>query len=214
MNRSRSSKWSGRAPWKAAALLGVVGSSLASAVVHAVPVPLPQRPQAAVILGDSYAAGEGGRWRGNSDAAVGSGNRSGTDVAAYYTIGGGWGYDPGGLAYQEHSYLIGSNRSLSSPITWLLYQNSGAPALYQNVINLAASGARTANVLPYEAGGENYHGAAPQLELLKQVADTHDIKLIVIGVGGNDARFREALTSCLDAWAKENFTPAPPQLQR
>lgn len=173
-------------------------------VASAVPVPSP-RPQAAVILGDSYAAGEGGRWKGNSEAPIGSGNRSGTDLAAY-PVGSGWGYAPAGLAYEAQSYTIGSNRSLYAPITYLRYQNSQHPTLFSNVFNLADSGARTAHLLPYEAGGQNYHGHAPQIELLKQVADTHDIKLIVIGVGGNDLKFREAITACLDAWAKENFS--------
>ena len=157
------------------------------------------RPEAAVILGDSYASGEGGRWKGNSEAAIGSGNRSGTDTAAYWT-GNKWAYDPGGLAYDELSYQRGINRSLHSPITYLK-ATGGLPAIYPHVFNLAASGARTEHVLPYAAGGVPYHSYQPQIEQMQQVADVYDIKLVVIGIGGNDMDFGGAVRQCMIAWA-------------
>ena len=163
------------------------------------------RSQAAVILGDSYASGEGGRWKGNSEAEVGSGDRSGTDIAAY-RVGSGWAYDPGGLAYEELSYQLGINRSLRSPITYLKAVG-GLPALYPNVFNLAASGAETIHVLPYEDGGLPYHSYPPQLVQMESIADLYDIKLIVIGVGGNDMKFGDAVRDCMAAWAWTHHLP-------
>lgn len=145
------------------------------------------RPTALVTLGDSYISGEGGRWSGNS--ASSSGNRGGTDRAAFKRRGT-WFYDA--------SRVYGDT-------TTGCHRSDVAPAASTTVavdarINLACSGAVTQNILRAVNGGSGQHGEAPQADQLAQVATTHDVEVIVLSIGGNDLGFADIIFDCFLEW--------------
>ncbi|MEV4560439.1 GDSL-type esterase/lipase family protein [Kitasatospora sp. NPDC049285] len=137
-------------------------------------------PAIAVSLGDSYISGEGGRWAGNSDTS--SGSRSGTDRAWN-----GSGYTPAkvyGTTYQS-----GCDRSDSAEV---LSAFGSATA-----VNLACSGATTANVFRAGSGGQSFKGEAPQADQLATLASQRRVGLIALSIGGNDLGFADAIATCV-----------------
>ncbi|HST85132.1 MAG TPA: hypothetical protein VLL08_25560, partial [Kineosporiaceae bacterium] len=134
------------------------------------------RPSAIVSLGDSYMAGEGGRWKGNSaDAAAGhQGTDRGSQVYGYTDIN-------------------GCHRSDVAEII-----SAGLPV--RKTINLACAGAQTVNVLRESVGGVDFKGEAPQNDQLATVAKNNDVKLIVLSIGGNDFGFSKIVTGCVAAF--------------
>ena len=151
----------------------------ARAAVHAataVPV------TAAVSMGDSYISGEAGRWRGNSDD--GNGSRDGTDRA--WT---GSGYDPARV--YGATYANGCDRSDVAEVR-------SAPTVGQAQINLACSGATTANIFRASHGGRPFKGEAPQADQLAVVAAHYRVQLIALSIGGNDLGFGDVITACVE----------------
>ncbi len=138
-------------------------------------------PTASVTLGDSYISGEAGRWKGNS--IVTSGSRAGTDRA--WT---GSAYDPS-RAYGT-SYANGCDRSDSA-------EARSATGIAQTQINLACSGAVSANVFRASNGGQSYKGELPQADQLAAVAAANDVKLITLSIGGNDLGFADVIETCV-----------------
>ncbi|GAA3081444.1 GDSL-type esterase/lipase family protein [Streptomyces roseofulvus] len=136
-------------------------------------------PTAVVAMGDSYISGEAGRWLGNS--LTNSGGRDGTDRA--WT---GSGYDPSRVYGPTAG---GCHRSDVSEV------RSAGP-IASTLINLACSGATTANVVRAAQGGQAYKGEAPQADQLAAVAATHDVELIALSIGGNDLGFADIITTC------------------
>jgi len=136
-------------------------------------------PSAVVSLGDSYIAGEGARWEGNSaDAAKGHrGTDRGTQVYGYTDVN-------------------GCHRSDVAEIV-------GAALPVRKTINLACSGAQTVNVLRGSAGGVAFKGEAPQDDQLATIAKHNDVKLIVLSIGGNDFGFSKIVTSCVMAYLND-----------
>jgi len=157
-------------------MLGASASPLAAA---------PGEPTAAVSLGDSFIAGEGGRWDGNSSSNFG--DRRGTDRAAYRR-GWFWRYEQERI--YGSSYANGCHRSDVAPI-----RSAGLDV--EAVFNLACSGASTANVLPTSAGGAAYRGERPQIDQLAEVADTHAVELVAISISGNDLGFSNIVLDCV-----------------
>ncbi len=144
-----------------------------------------ERPSAVVAMGDSYLSGEAGRWEGNS--ATDRGDRRGTDRAAYRAGWGWWRYDEARV-YGE-SGASGCHRSDVAPIV--------ASAIdVDALINLACSGAATANLVRAEAGGRGLNGEPSQADQLAEVARTHDVELIVVSIGGNDLGFGDIVLDC------------------
>jgi lysophospholipase L1-like esterase len=136
-------------------------------------------PTAIVSLGDSFISGEAGRWNGNSDSSWK--NRRGTD-RAYRSTWWGWYYDkeavyPGTVSNGCHRSDVAPIRSNSIPVA--------------NKINLACSGAETANVID-----QSYKGEAPQSAQLVAVAQTNDVEMIVLSIGGNDLGFSDIIVAC------------------
>ncbi|MER5867126.1 GDSL-type esterase/lipase family protein [Kitasatospora sp. NPDC002040] len=138
-------------------------------------------PTASVSLGDSYISGEAGRWKGNS--VVTSGSRAGTDRA--WT---GSAYDPT-RAYGA-SYSNGCDRSDSAEVR-------SATGIATTQINLACSGAVSANVFRASNGGQSYKGELPQADQLAAVAAANDVKLITLSIGGNDLGFADVIETCV-----------------
>ncbi|MFC9243019.1 GDSL-type esterase/lipase family protein [Streptomyces sp. NPDC057136] len=137
-------------------------------------------PTAVVTMGDSYISGEAGRWQGNSLTA--GGNHDGTDRA--WT---GSGYDPSRV--YGTTAANGCHRSDSAEV-------NGAAGAVGALINIACSGATTQNVFRAANGGVSYKGEAPQADQLAGIAAAHDVKLIVLSVGGNDLGFADIIRSC------------------
>ncbi|WP_327064476.1 GDSL-type esterase/lipase family protein [Kitasatospora sp. NBC_01302] len=142
-------------------------------------------PTAVVSLGDSFMSGEGGRWQGNSNTFTTS--RDGTDRA--YT---GWGtYDP----YKVYgtSYDDGCNRSDSAEV-------HSATDIAQVSVNLACSGATTADIFRAADGGQSFKGEDPQADQLVNVARQYDVKEIALSIGGNDLGFSDIISACVQAF--------------
>jgi hypothetical protein len=157
-------------------------------------------PGVVIQLGDSFASGEGGGWKGNPTSRYG--DRGGTDMAAIRRPDGNWEYHPEWWVYQEASWANGCHVAKDAPVS---YVGADVPGV-QKVINLACSGATSRNLWPVANGGQNYHGLPPQLtQLSSLVSSSDDVKLVSIGIGGNDAGFGDAIGHCLLAWAKTNW---------
>lgn len=161
-------------------MLLVVSAAPAAAAPAAVAEDL---PTAIVSMGDSYISGEAGRWSGNWSSS--SGDRGGTDRAAYFS--GLWQYDASRI---YGSTAGGCHRSDVAPIL-----NNSIPV--DTKINLACSGAVTGNIIRAENGGTNRNGEQPQADQLAAVAATHDVEMIVLSIGGNDLEFSGIVIDCV-----------------
>lgn len=154
----------------------------------------PQAGPVAVSLGDSFISGEAGRWWGNGDlAAAAFCTRGGTDRAAY-RYAGFCRYDPklvyGNTAVDpRHPATTGCHRSDVAEI-------KGTRRVGLTPVNLACSGAETQHILsePYKENKES------QAQLLRTVAATHQVKLIVVSIGGNDLNVSGVLRHCTDQY--------------
>lgn len=137
-------------------------------------------PTAVVSMGDSYISGEAGRWKGNS--LTNSGNRTGTDRAWVS----GSTYDPGTV---YGTTAGGCHRSDSAEV------RSAGP-IADVAVNLACSGATSANVFRASNGGVAFRGEAPQADRLAAVAAANDVRIIALSIGGNDLGFADIIKSC------------------
>ncbi len=148
----------------------------------------------AVSLGDSFISGEAGRWWGNGDlAAAAFCTRGGTDRAAY-RFAGFCRYDPkrvydGTAVDPRRPTTTGCHRSDVAEIT-------GTRQIALTPVNLACSGAETEHLLtePFKENKE------PQTRLLQTLAATHQVKLIVVSIGGNDLHLSDLLRRCTDQY--------------
>ncbi len=148
-------------------------------------------PTAVVSLGDSYISGEAGRWDGNSNDGLDP-DRDGTDRAYRSTWYGGWWYDYD--AVYPGSY---DNDCHRSDVAEIHSAALGTDASF----NLACSGAQTANIFRSSNGGVTFKGEAPQADQLAALADTHDIELVVLSIGGNDLGFTDILLACFSSFS-------------
>ncbi|TDU88286.1 hypothetical protein EV138_1828 [Kribbella voronezhensis] len=133
-----------------------------------------------VSVGDSYISGEAGRWAGSS-------NNSETPADAL-----------GAHAYHDNAAGTGEtipkcHRSRSAEA----YIGSGVGGM-----NLACSGASTGTTTgdAFKPGLDFYddgNGHLGQAKLLQQFAATHNVKLVVASIGGNDFNFASIVTSCV-----------------
>ncbi|MFF9852231.1 GDSL-type esterase/lipase family protein [Streptomyces litmocidini] len=151
-------------------------ASLTAPAAHASPG---SGPTAVVAMGDSYISGEAGRWLGNS--LTNSGSRNGTDRAWTGST-----YDPSRV---YGATAGGCHRSDVSEV------RSAGP-IAGSLINLACSGATTANVFRASQGGQAFKGEAPQADQLAAVAAANDVKLIALSIGGNDLGFGDIISTC------------------
>jgi hypothetical protein len=133
-----------------------------------------------VSMGDSFIAGEGGRFAGQADNPA-------TDrgVGVY---GNTLNWFDGGLIGHEG----GCHRSDSAEVF------GASPATFQR-INLACSGAATPNVWRTATGGQPFKGEAPQTEQLIPIAANFNVKAIVLSIGGNDLGFGQIVNDCVSA---------------
>jgi hypothetical protein len=160
-------------------------------------------------LGDSYMSGEAGRWAGSS-------NTSSTYADAL-----------GSTAYFDNAagtaeLITRCHRSKSQES----FIGGGV-----NGLNLACSGAKTSTYTSsdgyFKPGLDFYDNGAGkqgQAKMLQTFAATHNVKMVVVGIGGNDFNFASIVQSCVtdflaspswfpdycndDSSVKANFTAA------
>ncbi|HEY1135528.1 MAG TPA: hypothetical protein VGE77_13220 [Nocardioides sp.] len=168
--------------------------SLAAAVLVAAPaaaepgeptpaVPADGLPTAAVALGDSFVSGEGA---GDYQAVVDTGG-----VAQGF---------PGWDAPNGNPYFCHRSANASIEVADL----AGIDARF----NLACSGGRPADIATASAEREQGRGVAAQLEQLRAVATTHDIDLVLVGLGSNNSHFTfgDVAAECAGRFVGDGYT--------
>ena len=134
-------------------------------------------------LGDSYISGEAGRWAGSSNTSSSYADALGS--TAYYDNG-------------SSETINRCHRSRSAEA----YVGGGV-----NGVNFACSGARTTTAtdsdgnfkpgLDFYASGSNLG----QARMLQDFAATHNVRMVVVSIGGNDFNFGSIVQQCVQDWA-------------
>lgn len=133
-----------------------------------------------VTVGDSYISGEAGRWAGNT-------NQSSSKIDAL-----------GSTAYFD-------NAANTAEVINRCHRSKSAEAFIGslNGYNLACSGAKTAtytdgsNFKPGLDFSDNGSGQKGQAKMLQEFATTHNVKMVVVSIGGNDFNFASIVQSCV-----------------
>jgi hypothetical protein len=163
----------------------------AALAVAAVPVLVPLPAPAAhadgpgsgtpwvVSVGDSYISGEAGRWAGSSNSS--SARADALGPTAYYDNASGTG-----------EQINRCHRSKSAEI----HIGGGISSL-----NLACSGAKTGTATgsEFKPGLDFYSGTegVGQARALQTFATSHNVKMVVVSIGGNDFNFAGIVTQCV-----------------
>lgn len=147
------------------------------------PTAVAQLPTAAVALGDSFVSGEGA---GNYAPVV--------DVNGV-TQG-----FPGWSAPNSNAYFC--HRSLSASL-----HQAALPGI-QARVNLACSGGQPHDLLNPSANRDRGRTVAAQLDQLRAVAGTHDIDLVLVGLGSNNSSFTfgDAASICANRFIADAWT--------
>jgi hypothetical protein len=134
-----------------------------------------------VTVGDSYISGEAGRWAGSSNAS--SSRADALGPTAYYD-------NASGTAEQ----IDRCHRSKASEA----YVGGGV-----NGLNLACSGARTSTYTDsngrFKPGLDFYNsgGQQGQALMLQNFAASHNVRMVVVSIGGNDFNFASIVQQCV-----------------
>jgi hypothetical protein len=134
-----------------------------------------------VTLGDSYISGEAGRWAGTSNDSSSRADALGS--TAYFD-------NAGGTA----ETIDRCHRSKSAEA----YIGGGV-----NGLNLACSGARTTTYTDangrFKPGLDFYNsgGQQGQALMLQNFAAAHNVKMVVVSIGGNDFNFGDIVQTCV-----------------
>ena len=134
-----------------------------------------------VTVGDSYISGEAGRWAGSSNDSSSYADALGP--TAYYDNAGGTG-----------ETIPRCHRSKSDEA----YIGGGV-----NGLDLACSGARTSTFTTsdgyFKPGLDFYNsgGQQGQALMLQNAAASHNVKMVVVSIGGNDFNFADIVQSCV-----------------
>ena len=163
-----------------AVLLTISGLTLATAPAHA-DGPGSGTPWV-VTVGDSYISGEAGRWAGSSNTSSSYADALGS--SAYFD-------NASGTAEQ----IDRCHRSKSAEA----FVGGGV-----NGLNLACSGAKTSTFTDgngrFKPGLDFYDDGAGRLgqaKLLQQFAAGHNVKMVVVSIGGNDFNFASIVQTCV-----------------
>ena len=160
-----------------AALLAVLISPAAPARAEGPGVGTPW----VVTIGDSYISGEAGRWAGSSNDSSSRADALGS--TAYFD-------NAGGTA----ETIDRCHRSKSAEA----YIGGGVSGL-----NLACSGARTTTYTDgngrFKPGLDFYNsgGQQGQALMLQNFAAAHNVKMVVVSIGGNDFNFGDIVQTCV-----------------
>jgi len=160
-----------------------------------------------VSVGDSFISGEGGRWAGNTDFLPNFRSETDTGERAYYDHVDG---ETIPECHRSHSALIhiGTARSMnfacSGAITTSAYDDTywkpGIDRVERPDVDLGEFGP-----------------AVGQAELLKRFAEDHEVKMVVLSIGGNNFYFSDIVTTCAKAYlfsraGNPNLCSASPRL--
>ncbi len=133
-------------------------------------------------LGDSYISGEAGRWAGNSN--VSSSYVDALGATAYFDN-----------AAHTAEQITRCHRSWAASI----YIGGGV-----NGVDLACSGAQTSTFTDssgnFKPGLDFYNNGAGkqgQATMLQAFAATHNVRMVVVSIGGNDFGFASLVQSCV-----------------
>jgi len=160
-------------------------------------------------LGDSYMSGEAGRWAGSSNTSSSYADALGS--TAYFDN-----------AANTGEQIVRCHRSKAQES----YIGGGVSGL-----DLACSGAKTSTYTSsdgyFKPGidfSDNGAGQQGQAKMLQTFAATHNVKLVLVGIGGNDFNFASIVQTCVtdflgspswlpdycndDSSVKANFTTA------
>lgn len=139
-----------------------------------------------VTVGDSYISGEAGRWAGNSNNGEVYHDALGAD--AYWDN-----------AANTGEQITRCHRSEAAEA----YVGGGVQG-----INLACSGAKTATFTDgdgnFKPGLDFYSdtsGRKGQARMLQETAVAHNVKMVVVSIGGNDFNFGSIVQTCVTNWA-------------
>jgi hypothetical protein len=133
-----------------------------------------------VSVGDSYISGEAGRWAGNDNQSAGPMDALGS--AAYF-----------------------DNATHTAEAITRCHRSSNAEVNIASVsaVNLACSGAQTATFTDgdgnFKPGLDFYSSGSNQGQALalQTFANTHNVKAVVVSIGGNDFGFAGVVQSCV-----------------
>lgn len=132
-----------------------------------------------VSVGDSYISGEAGRWAGSSNSSSSRADALGS--TAYYDNANGTG-----------EAIERCHRSKSAEI----HIGGGV-----NSLNLACSGAKTSTATGdhFKPGLDFYSGTpgVGQARALQTFAATHNVRMVVVSIGGNDFNFAGIVQQCV-----------------
>lgn len=135
-----------------------------------------------VSVGDSYISGEAGRWAGSSNSS--SARADALGPSAYWDNASGTG-----------EAISRCHRSKSAEI----HIGGGV-----NSLNLACSGAKTATATgsEFKPGLDFYSGSegVGQARALQTFATTHNVRMVVVSIGGNDFNFASIVQQCVTDW--------------
>jgi len=164
----------------AAVAAAAVAGAVAAPASAAQPAAL---PTAAVALGDSFISGEGG----GSYSAVTDAN----GVSQGF---------PGWSAANTNAFFC--HRSPNASLF-----RATLPGI-QDRFNLACSGGQPYDILNASSGRAKGRSVASQLDQLRAVAQTHDIDLVLIGLGSNNSSFTfgDAATVCANRFIADAWT--------
>jgi hypothetical protein len=131
-----------------------------------------------VSVGDSYISGEAGRWAGSSNAS--SARADALGPTAYHDVAGG-------------EAINRCHRSRSAEV----YLGGGV-----NGLNLACSGAKSATYTDgstFKPGLDFYSSGSQQgqARMLQTFAASHNVRMVVVSIGGNDFNFASIVTQCV-----------------
>jgi hypothetical protein len=138
-----------------------------------------------VSVGDSYISGEAGRWAGNT-------NSSASRIDAL-----------GSTAYFD-------NASNTAEVINRCHRSKAAETFIGGGVggaNLACSGARTSTFTDgdgnFKPGLDFYsdaNGRKGQARLLQEFAQTHNVRLVPLSIGGNNFSFASIVQTCVTNW--------------
>jgi len=175
----------------------LVAAAVAAALAGPAAVPLAHADPSvndatAVIMGDSFIAGEGGSWNGNPSPYPTNQGSPATFANLEFVVRGstpaiyGSTLDDPTLPAGNGTGCHRSDPSEANP------SDTGVNATIW--FNIACSGASTPDIIT-----TSFKGELSQTQQLDQIATEHNVKVIVLSIGGNDLGFAKAVSDCVQA---------------
>ena len=165
----------------AAALVVLLTTAVATISPSAAQTPSEPKPPAAVAVGDSFISGEGAG-----------------DYLAVGDFGSSGGTFPGWTADNAHAYFCHRSANASIEVAAL----AGIDARF----NISCSGGITRDMVNPSYTRDRGRNVEAQLDQLRDIATTHDIDLVLFGLGANDVGFTSAAQACVSGFLTDAYT--------